>query len=394
MHHELFMKLPKDYTDGKDVIVKLERNIYGAKQAGRLWYLHLHEVLVSYGCVRGYVDPCYFLKKEGAHTLMVCVYVDDILATSGSEAMLSDFKKYLESSFKKLKVSQDPEKFLGIEVKTLQDGRVKLSQKTYVLKFTDAYVTKHKIRHIPLPVDWQHRVHEGSSNAHIESLQDKVGSIRFAADRTRYDIMFAASVLGRYAANPNEIHSDMVNQTLNYLKGSAHRFLIVGSNSVPIEMIAYSDASFDRNGNIGQSGYAIYLSDDSAAVVCKSFKNRGAPMSSTDAEVNAVVECIKHVIWLRELLRDLGFEQVKPTEIRVDNRNIEYLCEDVISDNRSKHMINKVRFLQACKKDGLVSYSHVDTKLNVADVLTKALERKRFEDLTKALMEGYGYLGS
>jgi hypothetical protein len=41
LKEDLYMYLPLDWTQGKKILVKLARNIYGLKQAGLLWYLLL-----------------------------------------------------------------------------------------------------------------------------------------------------------------------------------------------------------------------------------------------------------------------------------------------------------------------------------------------------------------
>ena len=50
IERDLYMKLPTGFTvpgrtiseqDRRDYVLKLEKNLYGQKQAGRVWYLHL-----------------------------------------------------------------------------------------------------------------------------------------------------------------------------------------------------------------------------------------------------------------------------------------------------------------------------------------------------------------
>jgi hypothetical protein len=52
IERDLYMKLPAGFTmpgrtisdqDRKDYILKLEKDLYGQKQAGRIWYLHLRK---------------------------------------------------------------------------------------------------------------------------------------------------------------------------------------------------------------------------------------------------------------------------------------------------------------------------------------------------------------
>jgi hypothetical protein len=56
IERDLYMKLPAGFTEPgktiteqnrKDYVLKLEKNLYGQKQAGRVWYLHLRKNLIS-----------------------------------------------------------------------------------------------------------------------------------------------------------------------------------------------------------------------------------------------------------------------------------------------------------------------------------------------------------
>ncbi len=46
--------------DRKDYVLKLEKNLYGQKQAGRVWYLHLRKYLLKLGFKPSEHDECVF----------------------------------------------------------------------------------------------------------------------------------------------------------------------------------------------------------------------------------------------------------------------------------------------------------------------------------------------
>jgi hypothetical protein len=61
------MKLPTGFTlpdrtiteqDRKDYVLKLEKNLYGQKQAGRVWCLHLKKNLLKLGFKLSEHDEC------------------------------------------------------------------------------------------------------------------------------------------------------------------------------------------------------------------------------------------------------------------------------------------------------------------------------------------------
>jgi hypothetical protein len=60
---DLYMKLPRGFeVDGSpdDYVLLLKANLYGQKQAGRVWNIHLVERLLSIGFVQSTVDECVF----------------------------------------------------------------------------------------------------------------------------------------------------------------------------------------------------------------------------------------------------------------------------------------------------------------------------------------------
>ena len=82
LHEEVFMKLPPGYNvDNPHLVCKLNKYLYGLKQASRQWYAKLTQVLHQQGYVHSKNDYSLFLKKSNGSITIVAVYVDDILVT-------------------------------------------------------------------------------------------------------------------------------------------------------------------------------------------------------------------------------------------------------------------------------------------------------------------------
>ena len=115
---ELYLEPPQDFREGNDnkAVWKLKKSVYGLKQSGRNWNLMLHEYLVEKGFIQSAVDPCLYTRKTGGATVMMLVWVDDILIAGTNEECLDEVKcelklKFKMSDFGKLSY------FLGIEFK-------------------------------------------------------------------------------------------------------------------------------------------------------------------------------------------------------------------------------------------------------------------------------------
>ena len=71
----VFMKLPDGCGDKSGEVVKLNKSVYGLKQAGRRWAMHLGDVIVrKIGMEQCKTDPCVFrLIRNGVIVIIVCV---------------------------------------------------------------------------------------------------------------------------------------------------------------------------------------------------------------------------------------------------------------------------------------------------------------------------------
>jgi transposase InsO family protein len=78
IERNMYMELPKGFTikDGEpegDYVLQLHQNIYGQKQAGRVWNHYLVDHLLQVGFIQSAHDPCVFYKGKAIYIL----YTDD-----------------------------------------------------------------------------------------------------------------------------------------------------------------------------------------------------------------------------------------------------------------------------------------------------------------------------
>ena len=85
---DVYMKLPCGCGERAGKIVKLERALYGIKQAERQWSAILCQPLEDeHGMEQCRADPCVYRKiVEGVVKLILVVHVDDILVSGEKEA--------------------------------------------------------------------------------------------------------------------------------------------------------------------------------------------------------------------------------------------------------------------------------------------------------------------
>ena len=60
-------------------VYKLQRSIYGLKQASRSWNLRFDEAVKEFGFIKNEDEPCVYKKVSGSAIVFLVLYVDDIL---------------------------------------------------------------------------------------------------------------------------------------------------------------------------------------------------------------------------------------------------------------------------------------------------------------------------
>ena len=78
---DVYMTHPEgfDIPEESQKICKLQRSIYGLKQASRSWNLRFDETVKQYGFIKNEDEPCAYKKVSGSMIIFLVLYVDDIL---------------------------------------------------------------------------------------------------------------------------------------------------------------------------------------------------------------------------------------------------------------------------------------------------------------------------
>ena len=108
-------------------LLKLQKNLYGLKDAGRTWYEHIRDGLIRHGFKISSVDPYLFTNGK----VLLILYVDDAVITSPDKEAINQVVQSLEQGFA-LTDESPIHDFLGIHVEKLSDGHIMLVQKRMI----------------------------------------------------------------------------------------------------------------------------------------------------------------------------------------------------------------------------------------------------------------------
>lgn len=86
---EIYMDLPLGLrTKGESLVCKLNKSIYGLRQASRQWFHTFAAALLDYGFAQSRSDYSLFVKGSGSSFVALLVYVDDIVLAGSDPSIL------------------------------------------------------------------------------------------------------------------------------------------------------------------------------------------------------------------------------------------------------------------------------------------------------------------
>jgi hypothetical protein len=95
---------------------------------------------------------------------------------------------------------------------------------------------------------------------------------------------------------------------------------------------------------------------------------------------------IQDIVWIRQLLKDLGLERTLPTSVHIDNKSARQLAENPVHHQRSRHIDIKYHWIRDMVSSATVKLHDVHTDDQRADFLTKTLQGDAFRRHVRALM--------
>ena len=128
IEYNMYMELPAGirtrYRYGKTHVLHLLNNLYTQKQARIVWNDHLVSGLQQIGFFHSKIDKCLFYIGS----VILIVYVDDGIFASPSNAAIDLAIVKLRAAKYDIEDQGTLADYLGVNVETLADGRIKLSQ--------------------------------------------------------------------------------------------------------------------------------------------------------------------------------------------------------------------------------------------------------------------------
>ncbi|KAG7539387.1 Reverse transcriptase RNA-dependent DNA polymerase [Arabidopsis suecica] len=378
LDEEVYMQFPPGFRNGdKSKVCRLRKSLYGLKQAPRCWFEKLSTALKEYGFTQDISDYSLFIFEKEGIRLHVLVYVDDLIITGTSVDVINEFKSYLSSCFymKDLGILRY---FLGIEVARSPEG-IYLCQRKYAVDIINETGLL-GVKPVSFPLEQNHKLHVASGDTIDDPLRYRrlVGRLIYLGT-TRPELSYAIHILSQFMNEPKAAHWEAALRVVRYLKSSPGQGILLRANT-PLELNAWCDSDFSTCPQTSRSLTGWFIQLGGSPLSWKTQKHGVVSRSSAEAEYRAMADTVSELLWLRELLPALGIPCTKPITLHSDSLSAICLAANPVYHARTKHVRRDVHFVRDEIANGTIVTKHVSTTSQLADILTKALGRKEFEE--------------
>lgn len=376
LKENIYMITPEGLNCESNLVCKLNKSLYGLKQASRCWNIKFNSILNNFGFKQCYSDQCVYVANIKGKKCYLCLYVDDGLLFYEDKSILQDVINGIKDHFD-IKTSF-ASNFVSMQI-IKNEKYIFIHQSKYIDQLLNRF-NMIDINPNSIPADPHVRLHKSEDQPNKNyPYREAVGSLIHAATVSRPDIMFAVNMVSRFLNCYNEQHWNAIKKIFKYLKDTKDYGIFYKSNSSNTDLIGYCDADYANDLETRRSitGY-VFLKNE-GAVTWTTQKQNSVALSTTEAEYMACCAATKEAIWLKQLLTELGEYNQNSICLNIDNQSAISVIKNGEFHKRCKHIDVKYNFVKENYEQGIISLNYVCTDNQYADVFTKALSNVKFK---------------
>ena len=394
-------QLPPEYNES-EYCLRLEKNIYGNKEGGRAWYLHLVSGLKKLGFERSNIDHCVFYRGN----VIFLSYVDDCAVYAKDDSDIDQLFRDLKQAGFDVSDEGEIADFLGVAHTVDENGKIHLRQNKLIQQILAdmGYNDRTKAKDKPAVVGQVlHRAEDEPPHTAPWGFRSIIGKLNFLLS-TRPDLSFATHNAARFSHNPRECHTKAVQQICRYLYGTQNQGLIIDPTDEPL-LEVYADAEF---GGAWDKATARDDADTARSRIGYLIRYAGVPilwtsklateicLSVTEAEYISLSEALRSTIPMLQLLDECYERNLIPsplaTEVHCkvfeDNSGALELAKVPKMRPRTKHLNTKYHHFRGFVQDNpdKIKILPIASEDQLADALTKQPTQPLFLQFRKAIM--------
>ncbi|XP_020553714.1 uncharacterized protein LOC110012924 [Sesamum indicum] len=361
LDEDIYMTPPDGYAAAPNLVCKLERSLYGLKQAYRQWNMEFTRKLTDFDFRQSVHDHCLFLKPSSSGPMALIVYVDDILVTGPSIADISLVKTYLHRLFT-IKNLGDARYFLGLEIARGASGLF-VSQTKYIMDIVrDTGLVQAKSVSAPLPTGLKLSSTFGALLPCPNSYRRLVGQLLYLGF-TRPDISHSVQQLSQYLTQPCDAHWHAALHVVRYLKGCPSQDLFFpAQNSFVLRAFCDVDWASYVDSRRSLTGFCAFLGN--ALVSWKTKKQPTVSRSTTEAEYRSLAATVCELRWLSYILAEFNIPLSLPIDF-CDNKAALHILANLMFRERTKHIELDCTWFVMRTRRGLFLLPSFPTRFNL-----------------------------
>lgn len=405
---EVYVDPPEMFACGnssQDVVLKLDKSLYGLVQAPRCWYHHLRDGLNNLGFKESQEEKGVYYGRG----ITLVTYVDDVLFfgpdSSSIDQTINDLEQHGFKLTREDTESLDVYSFLGVQVNKGIDANgssfIRLTQDGLIDKVLEATGMKDcNSKRSPSLISPLGTNANGPGRKEAWSYPSVVGMLMFLGSNAYPEIQFAVHQCARFTHCPRASHEEAIKHICRYLKhAKGHGLTFSPTHSLNVD--CYVDADFaglhtyeDDQDPVcvkSRTGYVITLGN--CPILWASKLQTEISLSTTEAEYIALSQSMRELIPLRRLISEISGNMsirdsdvtIKSTVFEDNNGAIKTATAERMSP-RTKHIAVKYHFFRSfIGPHSDILLSKIDTNVQKADIFTKGLSPDRFEHLRRLL---------
>ncbi|GJU94983.1 putative ribonuclease H-like domain-containing protein [Tanacetum coccineum] len=320
---EVYVSQPLGFVDPKfpKKVYKVVKALYGLHQAPRAWYATLSTFLLKSGYKRGTINKTLFIKKDKNDSMLVQVYVDDIIFGSTKRSWYDEFEALMKSRFQMSSMGELTF-FLG-----LQTANTPIE--------TQKSLTKD----------------EEAADVDVHLYRSMIHSLMYLT-ASRPDIMYVVCACSRFQVTPKTSHLNAVKRIFRYLKGKPKLGLwyprVSSFNLEAYSNSDYARANLDRKST---TGGCQFLGKRLISWQCK--KQTIVATSTIEEEYVAAANSCGQVFWIQNQMLDYGFNFMN-TKIYIDNESTICIVKNPVFHSKTKHIEIRHHFIRDAYEKKLI----------------------------------------
>ncbi|MBW0562844.1 hypothetical protein O181_102559 [Austropuccinia psidii MF-1] len=355
---------PQGLSVSKHHVIKLEKALYGTKQAARCWWLHLKQILLKIGFIANKEDPSTYSFQSEEGMAMLWIHVDDGAITASSNKLM----KYLVSQLNnKLKIKWDEEinKIVGLTIEKGIKG-YKFHQQDLIEKlihFNSSNITALS----PLP-------HNCQLESHKETQSDKdylkrIGILLYIAQGSCPDIAYGVNYLARFSMCATTTHWNALEHLIAYLRRTKDLGILISTKNAENKLTCYVDANWGGEGNRSTHGYLLMHGKN--PIAWQSKRQVIVASSTAQAEYVALSFAAKECLWISHLFASITRNLIP--YMLSNNKKAIGIPNDSLSRKQTRHLIREFNLINEYIVHGKIHLDWISTNFQLADIMTKSI---------------------